>query len=78
MADVKIELNSDGIRELLKSGEVAGFLEEKANEIVGRTSGNYNKSTYSGKGRVNVSIYTEDEKTYYKNLRNNELLKVLR
>lgn len=78
MSNIEIELNSAGITELLKSGEVMGALEEQADAIIGRCSGNYLKSVYrNGKTRGNVSIYTNDSETFYRNLQNNELLTAL-
>lgn len=78
MSKIEIELNSAGITELLKSGEVMAELEAQADGIISRCSGNYQKSVYrNGKTRGNVSIYTSDKETFYRNLNNNELLTAL-
>lgn len=78
MANLKVVLNSSGVKELLKSSEMIRVLEDQAETIARRCSGSYSISTYTGKNRANVSISTSDSKTYYKNLHDNELLKGLK
>lgn len=78
MSDVNIVLSKDGIRELLRSEEVQGMLQERANEIVRRCGGVYDTDVYVGKNRANSSIVTHDSATYHRNLKDNELLKALR
>lgn len=78
MSSSNIELFSSGIQELMKSDEVIEELQKHADEIVSKCSGNYETSQYVGKSRANVSIYTTDKDTFFRNLHNNELLKALR
>lgn len=77
MSKIKIELNSAGIQELMKSKEIIGYMDELANGVVARCGGAYETNSYVGKTRANVSIITRDRKTYFKNLKDNELLKAL-
>ncbi len=77
MSNVDIKLNYSEVGKLLKSNEVAEMLNEVADSVISRTSGNYEKSQYVGKTRVNVAIMTTDDETYHKNLKNNELLKAV-
>lgn len=57
MASVKIELNSAGIIELLKSEEIAAVCEEQA-EIRTRATGvDYVADVHVGKTRVNAAGY---------------------
>lgn len=79
---LEIELDEEGVGELLKSAEVMEFLEKQADKIIKRASkdsgSNYEKSVYpNGRTRGNVSIYTADKNTYFRNLHNNEILQAL-
>ncbi len=77
MNSTEIFLEGDGIRQLLRSDEVIECLNEHADNIIGRCEGNYQKSEYVGRNRANVSIYTDDEHTYWKNIHTNELINAL-
>lgn len=76
--DFKIELIESNISGLMRSSEMVSFLRDRAEEIRGRCSGTYETSEYIGENRANVSICTTDRKTYFKNLKDNELAKALR
>lgn len=54
MADVEIVLNSAGIRQLLKSGEIANVCESKAARMTRATGVEYVADVYVGKTRVNA------------------------
>lgn len=78
MSKVKVVLVSSGVRELMKSGEIMDFMEEKANEIVKRCSetSQYDVEKWqNGKTRGNVRIVNSDKETYFRNKATNELLK---
>ena len=77
MAKMTIKLNSDGVRELLRSDEVKGFISEKANEISGRCGEGYATDTKLMSTRVIASVYTEDPKAMKDNLDNNTLLRAM-
>ena len=77
MSDAVVTLNYSEVGNLLKSDEVMAELNAQADAIIGRCSGNYEKSEYVGKTRANVAIMTTDEETFHSNLKNNELLKAL-
>lgn len=78
MSKVRVELNLRGVKELMNSNEIVAVLQEEADKIVKRCpGGKYETSQWHGKTRANVSIATYDRKTYFKNLRDNELLKAL-
>lgn len=78
MSNVKVELNDQGVKELLKSSEIVDYMNQLAGEIIGRCSGAYETDNYNGKSRANVSIKTADSATYHRNIKNNELLKALK
>ena len=72
---VKIELNHEGVRQLLKSQEMASYLEEIATAKAKALGKGYGTDVYYGRNRVNVSVCTTNEKAYQDNLENNTLLK---
>jgi hypothetical protein len=78
MANVKIELSSDGIRALLKSNDMKAECEKRANDALGRLGPGYVVTTHTGKNRVNASIFAESYAAKRENMENNTILKALR
>ena len=62
MANIKIELNSAGIRELLKSSEIAATCEAQAARMTRATGVPYVADVYYGRTRVNAAARTKGEK----------------
>lgn len=60
MAKVKIVLNSAGIRELMKSSEIAGVCEKQAERLTVATGMPYVPDVYVGRSRVNAAGLTKD------------------
>ena len=58
MANVEIELNSAGIRELLKSSEIASVCEAQAARMTRATGAEYVADVYVGRTRVNAVART--------------------
>ena len=54
MAKVTIELNSAGIQELLKSGEIASVCEAEAQKMTAASGVKYTSDVYIGRTRVNA------------------------
>ncbi len=77
MSDVKIVLNSAGVRELLRSEEIQAACTQEAMKIKQRLGKGYAVSSHRGKNRVNASIYTKDPRAKADNLKNNTVLKAL-
>ena len=77
MAKVKIELNSDGVRELLRSSEIMEVCKSHADKIAARAGSGYEVTTFTGKNRVNASVHAATEEAYRDNLKNNTLLKAV-
>lgn len=75
MSKTVIELNRTGIMELLSSSEVQSFIGGIANDCANSCSGKYDVQTTVKSGRAVSNIKTADKATYYKNLKNNELIK---
>lgn len=74
---VQVELNSDGVRELLRSPEMAEVCREHAERIAGKAGSGYEVTTYTGKNRVNASVHAVTEEAISDNLKNNTLLKAV-
>lgn len=63
MPEIRVELNPNGIRELLKSPEVAGFCEKQAERLTRATGVEYTPDVHIGRNRANAGGYdaTDDE-----------------
>lgn len=77
MSSVKIELNSEGVRQLLKSPEMMAICQELADDVAVRCGDGYVTSAHTGVNRVNVSVYTESKDAMKDNAKNNTVLKAL-
>lgn len=77
MSKVQIVLNHYAIGNLLRSEEVANEVQSVGEEIKARMSGSYTVDTVKGKNRAITRVKTADAKTYYKNLKTNEMLKAV-
>lgn len=78
MANVRIELNREGVRELLRSDEMKSICEGHANTALTRLGDGYETSSMVGKNRVNAEIKAVSYKAKIDNLKNNSILKALR
>lgn len=72
---VRVELNSAGIREFLKSNSVKDLVGEKAQEIAQRCGAGYSSDTHYTPGRVIASVYTASDEAKRDNSDNNTILK---
>ncbi len=77
MSKVRIELNSAGIREMLRSAEMQALMGEKAAEVAGRAGDGYASDTYLTGGRAVASAFAESSEAIRDNLDNNTLLRSL-
>lgn len=78
MSKVKVKLNREGVRSLLKSEEMAVICIEHALNIIQQAGDGYNWNVYLGKNRVNCSIVATTEEAVQDNLKNNTLLKAVK
>ena len=76
--NVRIELNSSGIRELLKSQEMKAICEEHAEAIRARCGDGYESDSYTGRKRAHATVWTSSTKAKRDNAENNTILKALR
>lgn len=78
MGKLKVVLNRDGVRELLRSDEMMAICEEYASAAVGRLGEGYIMTSQTGKNRVNASVYAETPNARKENAKNNTILKAVR
>ena len=77
LSNLTIELNSAGIREMLRSAEMQALLGEKATEIAGRGGEGYESDTYLTPGRAVASVFTATPEAAADNAKNNTILRNL-
>ena len=77
MAKVKIELNSSGIRQLLKSEEMGQMLKQQAEQVRARCGSGYSTDLYQASSRVIAGLFAETAEAAKQNSRENTLLKAL-
>ena len=78
MAKVEFELNTAGVRELMKSSEMQAVCEKYAGSALSRLGEGYSMNTFQGRNRVNVEISADTYKARKDNLQNNTILKAVR
>lgn len=72
------KLNRSGVRELLQSEEMGAVLNQYADGILRKCGSGYEKSTFTGKNRKNVSVVAKTAKAKRDNNQNNTLLKAVK
>ena len=77
MNKVKIELNSSGIRQLLKSEEMGQMLKQQAEQVRARCGSGYSTDLYQASSRVIAGVSAETAEAAKQNSRENTLLKAL-
>lgn len=77
MDKVKIELNSSGIRQLLKSEEMGQMLKQQAEQVRVRCGSGYSTDLYQASSRVIAGVFAETAEAAKQNSRENTLLKAL-
>lgn len=77
MDKVKIELNSSGIRQFLKSEEMGQMLKQQAEQVRARCGSGYSTDLYQASSRVIAGVFAETAEAAKQNSRENTLLKAL-
>lgn len=77
MNDVRIVLNSKGIKELLKSQEISDTVAEVAKTVQNNAGSGYGSNVQTGKNRAVGRVYTATATAKRDNYKNNTLLKAL-
>ena len=78
MPKTRIELNSAGVRELLRSPEMMAICKEHADAALSNLGDGYEVSTHTGTNRVNAEVAAVTREAKLDNSRNNTILKALR
>ena len=78
MSKKGFELNSSGVRELLKSDEMKAVLTEYASSVRSRCGDGYEQDIYTGKNRSNAMVFARTRQAKSDNLKNNTILKAVR
>lgn len=77
MSDIKIKLNRNGVKSLLKSQEMQSVLKEKASTIRNRCGDGYKQDVFVGRNRANAMVSASSYKAKKDNLKNNTILKAV-
>ena len=77
MSQVKVVLNSAGVRALLKSSGAAEMCMEHARRVQGNAGEHYATEVRAYPERTGAAVYPSDAEGYYDNLKNNTLLRSL-
>lgn len=78
MSNVKVVLNSAGVREMLQSKEMLAICEEHAQRAVSRLGPGYEVTSMVGRTRVNAEVRAVWPQAQADNLKNNTILKALK
>ena len=77
MSKLRVKLNRQGVRELLKSQEMMNACSSVAESAYSQLGDGYSLTKHVGKNRVNVSISTRTAESVRENYENNTILKAL-
>lgn len=77
MDDVKIVLDKEGVRELLRSEEAKALCKEYADNALAQLGAGHEVTTWTGPNRVNASVRATTYLTRKENLENNTILKAV-
>lgn len=74
MSKFKFELDSQGVKNLLKSTEMQNILDEYASKVQLQAGEGYDSEVHVGQNRAYANIYPETYEAFQDNLDNNTLL----
>lgn len=74
---VEFELNSDGVKELLKGAEMQSIIRECATAVLDSAGDLYEMEMKEGANRCWATVRPANAHGYYSNLKHNTLLKAL-
>lgn len=77
VSNIKIELNREGVRELLQSDWIMEQCREKAENALANLGEEYSVSSQVGANRVNVQVKAETYRARYHAIHDNSILKAL-
>lgn len=77
MSRKTFELNSKGVRDLLRSDEMMQAVKAEADAAVASLGAGYEADTHTGMNRVNASVYAVSKAAKRENLQQNTILKAV-
>lgn len=77
MANIKFELNSEGVADLMKSYEMMQICKEYAYNAQQKLGAGYEVSTHLGPNRCNAEVAAVSFKAKRENLKNNSIIKAV-
>lgn len=77
MSNIRVELNSEGVREFLHSPELVGLLKGYADDAAAQLGEGFAADTFNAGTRSIASVYTDTDEARQKNLENNSILKAV-
>lgn len=77
MSSKTFELNSKGVRDLLRSDEMMQAVKVEADAAVAVLGAGYEADAHTGKNRVNASVYAVSKAAKRENLQQNTILKAV-
>lgn len=78
MSKFEFKLNKAGVKELLKSPEMQGILNEKASSIRSRCGDGYSNDVRAGKNRAVAMVKADTPDARNDNAENNTILKAVK
>ena len=75
--NVKVKLNREGVKALLKSEEMQSICKRYADDALSKLGGGYEVSTMVGKNRCNAEVAAVTYKAKKENMENNTILKAV-
>lgn len=78
MSNVKVVLNSDGVREMLRSEQMLEMCKEYANNALKNLGEGYEVTSMVGKNRCNAQVEAVSAKAKKENMKQNTILKAVR
>lgn len=77
MANLRFELNREGVRDLLRSKEMMNVCQEYANNALGKLGDGYEVTTHTGTNRVNAQVAAVTAAAKKENLSDNTIIKAV-
>ncbi len=78
MAKLKVKLNTNGVRELLRSSEMLNVCTQIASKAQSKLGDGYEVTHMVGKNRVNASIKAVTDKAKKESIENYSIIKALK
>lgn len=77
MAKVRVELNHDEVRRMLRSDEATQICQKYADKALAKLGEGYSSNSYKGENRVNVQVQADWHQTVEANKKSNTIIKAV-